>query len=601
MTDINVTIAETPITVVIDGGVDFPVAIGKGGTGATTASEALSNLGVDLIATKKSKLNATQAPTISDDSSQGFAVGSIWLDTTNSKVYQCKDAMVDSAVWIDLTGGGSGGASASEDIELGEDLSAGEVVKRGEDGKTYKCIRTEEYAEGTPLKLGTSSSTQYDNWAHYHEGLERVLALGKSSKAKAWWVSFDESGETTSLQEEQQSTDDSRSVWGAYNKKMDMYYWVTSYNGGNIRMSYGTPSASSIAWNHSTIPYTVALNNRVRCFMDEERQILYVLFADSTNSNYITVLPCRINQTTGEILSYGTKVSTGTGGSYFIAWKLKDASDTVDDSTGENTRSMWMMILGTSVLPFIEWDKEVYISGTLQGFTGYASYMRTAWHEKHQTSITVQTYNSNRHYLIRATLMGMADWNKTQVIDDGTQYGMNVHTSYHMHNYTYTNCPIYIPETGRMYLISSGSTNNFQISEIVFERSGTLNTTRNFWKHAGSPDLQYGYVVWHKTLKRLVILGRDSYLKICSYKIPIPQGEIRESIGILQVSGTAGQTRTVTLWGGEDQSMSGLNVGAWYGIDDNTGIVAERKGLPIGIATSATKLKTHLPTINTYH
>ena len=338
----------------------FPVSVGKGGTGAVNASEALENLGVDLIATKQSKLDATIAPDNSNDSLEGFAIGSIWMDTTNAKVYQCKDSTVDSA--IELTGGGGGGASSSEDIVLGENLTAGDIVKRGEDGKIYKCIRTEEYAEGTPLQLGTSSSTQYDNWAHYHEGLERVLALEKSSKAKAWWVSFDENGDGTKLQEEQQSTDDARSVWGAYNEKMDKYYWVTSYNGGNIRLSYGTPSASSISWNHTTIPYSVALNNRVRCFMDEERQILYVIFADSTNSNYITILPCRINQTTGQIESYGTKVSTGTGGSYFIAWKLKDASDTNDDSTGENTRSMWMMVIGTSVLPFVEWNKEVYLS-----------------------------------------------------------------------------------------------------------------------------------------------------------------------------------------------------------------------------------------------
>ncbi len=475
------------------------------------------------------------------------------------------------------------------------------MVKRGDDGKLYKCIRTEDYAEGAVLQLATSSSTQYDNWGHYHEGLERVLCLGKNNKPKAWWVSFDSNGDATSLQEEQQSTDDSRSIWGAYNEKMDMYYWITAYNGGNIRLSYGTPSASSISWNHTTIPYTVALNNRVRCFMDEERQILYVLFADSTNSNYITILPCRINQTTGEIESYGTKVSTGTGGNYFIAWKLKDASDTNDDSTGENTRSMWMMILGLSVLPFVEWNKEVYISGTLQGFTGYSSYMRTAWNEKHQTAITTQNHTSSRHYLIKATLMGMSDWNKTQVIDDNYQYGMNVHTSYHMHNSNYTCCPIYIPETGRMYLITSGSTYNFRIMEIVTERSGTLNTARNFYQNTGSPDLQYAYAVWHKTLKRIILMGRDSYMKIQSHTIPIPQGEIRESIGILQASGTIGQIKPVALWGGDDTSRTNLTVGAWYGIDDNTGVIAERKGLPIGTATSSTKLKTNLPTINTYH
>lgn len=47
----------------------------------------------------KKNLNASAPPTVNDDSSQGYSVGSIWIDTTNKIVYWCSDTSVGSAVW----------------------------------------------------------------------------------------------------------------------------------------------------------------------------------------------------------------------------------------------------------------------------------------------------------------------------------------------------------------------------------------------------------------------------------------------------------------------------------------------------------------------
>ena len=46
---------------------------------------------------------ATAAPTTTDDSASGYAVGSMWIDTTSSKVYLCSDATATAAVWVDQT------------------------------------------------------------------------------------------------------------------------------------------------------------------------------------------------------------------------------------------------------------------------------------------------------------------------------------------------------------------------------------------------------------------------------------------------------------------------------------------------------------------
>jgi hypothetical protein len=54
---------------------------------------------IDPLKIKGNKLDATQAPTASNDSSEGFSVGSKWVDTTNDKIYFCLDATANSAVW----------------------------------------------------------------------------------------------------------------------------------------------------------------------------------------------------------------------------------------------------------------------------------------------------------------------------------------------------------------------------------------------------------------------------------------------------------------------------------------------------------------------
>jgi len=47
----------------------------------------------------KNNLNATAAPSITDDAAAGYAVGSKWIDLTNDEFYICVDASAGSAVW----------------------------------------------------------------------------------------------------------------------------------------------------------------------------------------------------------------------------------------------------------------------------------------------------------------------------------------------------------------------------------------------------------------------------------------------------------------------------------------------------------------------
>jgi hypothetical protein len=51
----------------------------------------------------KNKLDATVAPTINEDSGDGYSINSVWIDTTADKVYICLDSTVGAAVWKEIT------------------------------------------------------------------------------------------------------------------------------------------------------------------------------------------------------------------------------------------------------------------------------------------------------------------------------------------------------------------------------------------------------------------------------------------------------------------------------------------------------------------
>jgi|SaaInlV_125m_DNA_1040241.scaffolds.fasta_scaffold04733_3 hypothetical protein len=61
---------------------------------------------INLLKIQGNKFDATAAPTVNDDTSTGFSVGSKWIDVTNDKAYNCVDATTGAAVWNEAGGGG---------------------------------------------------------------------------------------------------------------------------------------------------------------------------------------------------------------------------------------------------------------------------------------------------------------------------------------------------------------------------------------------------------------------------------------------------------------------------------------------------------------
>jgi hypothetical protein len=62
---------------------------------------------------------ATSAPSVGNDSLQGYAVGSRWVDVTNNIAYICVDSTASAAIWFSGSGGGGGAITATSTTIMG--------------------------------------------------------------------------------------------------------------------------------------------------------------------------------------------------------------------------------------------------------------------------------------------------------------------------------------------------------------------------------------------------------------------------------------------------------------------------------------------------
>lgn len=81
----------------------FIVATGAGAFAYESGATARTSLELGNVENLKVKLDATSAPTVDNDVSEGYTVGSRWFDITNDKEYVCLDNTDGAAVWIETT------------------------------------------------------------------------------------------------------------------------------------------------------------------------------------------------------------------------------------------------------------------------------------------------------------------------------------------------------------------------------------------------------------------------------------------------------------------------------------------------------------------
>jgi hypothetical protein len=110
------------------------------------------------------KYDATTAPGVGDDSNDGYAVGSIWVDVTGDAAYICVDASVGAAVWNPFEAtGGAGPLMAIDDVALhadGDEFDDDTLAAWTSVGVTATAVTTEVY-DNTCLDLAFSDHNKY--------------------------------------------------------------------------------------------------------------------------------------------------------------------------------------------------------------------------------------------------------------------------------------------------------------------------------------------------------------------------------------------------------------------------------------------------------
>ncbi len=140
--------------------------IDQWGTGGKTASEARDNLGIGNVQNTKNNFSATTAPTTTDDASEGYSVGSEWIDTTADKAYVCLDATAAAAVWTETTQSGGGGWGQIN-LQYPHDITS------GFDTVYYDMTSSDTY-------IVTTGKTLY---------ITHASSAADPAILKVWWIS----------------------------------------------------------------------------------------------------------------------------------------------------------------------------------------------------------------------------------------------------------------------------------------------------------------------------------------------------------------------------------------------------------------------------
>jgi len=112
-TNLSATASPTGVLVASDTGTDATVPLAD----ATNAGLLSPADFAKLVTNATNNPAGTAAPTATDDSSAGYSVGSLWVDTVADKAYVLVDDTAGAAVWVDITAAGGGATpSASETV-----------------------------------------------------------------------------------------------------------------------------------------------------------------------------------------------------------------------------------------------------------------------------------------------------------------------------------------------------------------------------------------------------------------------------------------------------------------------------------------------------
>jgi len=132
----------------------------------------LRNLGASTVGVLKDNLSATDAPDANDDTTGGYAVGSLWVDVTGDVAYLCLDATEAAAVWHRLTAA----AMTQAQAEAGTDTVPRYVAAE----QIAQAIAAQASGRFTYATTQTTTSGSSANFTSIPSGVDFIVVMFQS-------------------------------------------------------------------------------------------------------------------------------------------------------------------------------------------------------------------------------------------------------------------------------------------------------------------------------------------------------------------------------------------------------------------------------------
>lgn len=121
----------------------------------------IDNVGV--LSSGVDNFTATAAPTVNDDSDDGYDVGSRWVDVTNDNPYTLVDATPTAAVWFAHAARNASNTYEGNEIwSKGADIASAGALTLGTDGNSFDVTGTTTITSISSLGAGASVLLQFD-------------------------------------------------------------------------------------------------------------------------------------------------------------------------------------------------------------------------------------------------------------------------------------------------------------------------------------------------------------------------------------------------------------------------------------------------------
>ena len=213
---------------------------------------------INLLKILGNKFDATAAPTVNDDSSAGYQVGSKWIDVTNDKAYNCVDATAGAAVWNEAGGGGSsiytadGTLSGARTVDLDANTltfdtdTGGQIRLNRSDFSSTDIFKVIGYTAGGNLpffKIGTYG--QIELMGRLNASAFKVYKSGSTSE-----VCFDTGGNNGGgfIGKGIVTIGESTSSYAYRNQSTSSYSFNRWYRGGNIEHCFNFDSSNPLSF-----------------------------------------------------------------------------------------------------------------------------------------------------------------------------------------------------------------------------------------------------------------------------------------------------------------------------------------------------------------